>query len=77
MLSTFPFRRYIICWGNLSLSKIIGGKGHPALPHPFILQNCVYYTVNKLDGVDSNSNGFYYCIRKKEGGTPRSSAAFM
>ena len=20
-----PFRRYIICWGNLSLSKIIGG----------------------------------------------------
>ena len=27
----FPFRRYIICWGNLSLSKIIGGGGggHP------------------------------------------------
>ena len=23
----FSFRRYIICWGNLSLSKIIGGGG--------------------------------------------------
>ena len=30
-------------WGNLSLSKIIGGwgGGHPAPPHPFIVQNCV------------------------------------
>ena len=23
----FSFRQYIICWGNLSLSKIIGGGG--------------------------------------------------
>ena len=23
----FSFRRYIICWSNLSLSKIIGGGG--------------------------------------------------
>ena len=38
---------YIICWGNLSLSKIIGGGGgHPAPPHPFILQNCVYFERN-------------------------------
>ena len=39
----FSFRRYIICWGNSSFSKIIGGGGggHPAPPHPFILQNCV------------------------------------
>ena len=36
--------RYIICCGNLSLSKIIGGGGgggggggHPTPPHPFIL----------------------------------------
>ena len=41
------FRRYIICWGNLRLSKLLvgggggGGGGHPALQHPFILQNCV------------------------------------
>ena len=35
----------MICWGNLSLSKIIGGGGHPAPPHPFILQNCVIYYV--------------------------------
>ena len=45
-ITKFPFRRYIICWGNVSLSKIIGGGGgggggHPAPPHPFILQNCV------------------------------------
>ena len=31
----------VICCGNLSLSKIIGGWCHPAPPHPFILQNCV------------------------------------
>ena len=38
-----PFQRYIICWGDFSLSKIIGGgEGHPTPPHPFILQNFVY-----------------------------------
>ena len=36
----------MICWGNLSLSKIIGGGGHPAPPHPFILQNCVYKAIS-------------------------------
>ena len=41
--SPIDFRRYIICWGNVSFSKIIGGGGHPAPPHPFILQNCVIY----------------------------------
>ena len=44
----FPFRPYIICWGNLSLSKIIGwGGGGPPLPHPFILQNCVIVSYKK------------------------------
>ena len=42
----FSFRRYIICWGNLSLSKIIGGGGggggHPAPPHRRILLFCKY-----------------------------------
>ena len=32
---------YIICWGNLVFRKLLVG-GHPAPPHPFILQNCVY-----------------------------------
>ena len=44
----FPFRWYIICWGNLSLSKIIGG-GHPAPPHPphpFILRKRVVKNFN-------------------------------
>ena len=41
-----PFGRCIICWGNLNLTKIIGGggggaRGHPAPSQPFILQNCV------------------------------------
>ena len=30
---------------------------------------------NKRDGVDSNSNGFNYCVRRKEGKIPRFSAA--
>ena len=34
----FPFRRYIICWGNLSLSKIIGGG--EGTPHRRILLFC-------------------------------------
>ena len=34
----------VLCWGNLSLSKIIGGGGgHLAPPHPFILQICVFH----------------------------------
>ena len=36
-------RRYIICWGNLSLSKIIGGGGGGGgTPHRRILLFCKY-----------------------------------
>ena len=46
--------RYIICCGNLNLSKIIGGGGHPAPPHPFILQNCVEKTRKKAGMIFSS-----------------------
>ena len=42
-----PFRRCKICWGDLSLSKIVGG-GAPRTPHPFILQNCVYNAISSF-----------------------------
>ena len=35
----FSFRRYIICWGNLSLSKITGGGGG-GTPYRRILLFC-------------------------------------
>ena len=34
----------------------------------------ISFKENKPDGVDSNSNGFYYCVRRKEGRTLRLSA---
>ena len=68
----FSFRRYIICWGNLSLSKIIGGGGgggggHPAPPHPFILQICVLSMVhNHLDMLELSFRIMYHYLLKNQ-----------
>ena len=47
----FPFQRYIVCWGKIYGSKVIGGVGGGGgggRPEPsplFILQNCVHAVV--------------------------------
>ena len=64
-LGKIPFPTMYNLLGNLS--KIIGGAGGPAPPHPFILQNCVVRYIKGLFHRDSTVCNFVLLRRKGKG----------
>ena len=45
----FPFQRYIVCWGKIYGSKIIGGGGAPSRLRLLFCK--IVYMLNKDDAV--------------------------